>query len=75
MKGGGFEERGGGLQGGLEGGLKGGLKEGLKGAKLKQDAITKQKKKTPHEIALRGFSHDVALWKVLRRKENESKLK
>ena len=51
------------------------MKGGLKGAKLKQDAITKQKKKTPHEIALRGFSHDVALWKVLRRKENESKLK
>jgi len=47
----------------------------LKDCKLKQDAITKQNKKTPHEIDLRGFSHEAAVWKVLRRKENESKLK
>ena len=47
----------------------------LKDCKLKQDASTKQKKKTRHEIDLRGFSHEAAVWKVLRRKENESKLK
>ena len=41
---------------------------------LKQDARTKQKKKTRHEIDLREFSYEAA-WKVLRRKENESKLK
>ena len=46
-----------------------------KDCKLKQDASTKQKKKTRHEIDLRGFSHEAAVWKVLRRKENESKLK
>ena len=47
----------------------------LKDCKLKQDASTKQKKKTRHEIDLRGFSHEAAVWKVLRRKENASKLK
>ena len=47
----------------------------LKDCKLKQDASTKKKKKTRHEIDLRGFSHEAAAWKVLRRKENESKLK
>ena len=30
----------------------------LKNCKLKQDASTKQKKKTRHEIDLRGFSHE-----------------
>ena len=34
-----------------------------------------KRKKTRHEIDLRGFSHEAAVWKVLRRKENESKLK
>ena len=32
----------------------------LKDCKLKQDASTKQKKKTRHEIDLRGFSHEAA---------------
>ena len=47
----------------------------LKDCKLKQDAITKQNEKTPHEIDLQGLSHEAAIWKVLRRKENESKRK
>ena len=34
-----------------------------------------QLKDCRHEIDLRGFSHEAAVWKVLRRKENESKLK
>ena len=60
----------------LQGGFKASRKPQLKHCKLKQDASTKQKKKkTRHEIDLREFSHEAAVWKVLRRKENESKLK
>ena len=38
----------------------------LKDLQLKQDASTKQKKKTRHGFDLRGFSHEAAVWKVLR---------
>ena len=56
-----------------EGGFKEASTQGLPNSN--KDASTKQKKKTRHEIDLRGFSHEAAVWKVLRRKENESKLK
>ena len=52
-----------------------GFKEALTQGLQTQTRRTKQKKKTRHEIDLRGFSHETAVWKVLRRKENESKLK
>ena len=58
-----------------------------KNNKLKQNAVTEEKKKKTHEIALWGFyeentrdkkkakEQNASTWKVLRRKENESKLK